>query len=290
MSHFTVMVIGNNPEKQLKPFDAKIDMPAYATGQVSEEDKTNFFNYVADEQSAKNKGKVAIIEPLEHYYAKYGIKWNGGSWRQHTDGTWWEYSTCNPNSKWDWYLLGGRWSGLYITLKEGGVGKKGKPGTFENETGIDQAFKGDIDFKAIEDVAVAKAAEAWEKVNSAISLHPEAHTWDAAKQMFPEDIKAARTFYHDQPQVKAFAKLDMDFFDSVEEFRIPKEDFLKRAANSSFSTFAAVKDGKWYQQGKMGWFGMSTDEMTEDQWNEQLKQMIAELPDDTIISIYDCHI
>lgn len=33
-----------------------------------------------------------------------------------------------------------------------------------------------------------------------------------------------------------------------------------------------------------------TDEMDADVWVEKVSKMIEELPDDTLISIYDCHI
>jgi len=120
-----------------------------------------------------------------------------------TDGE--VYSTYNPNSKWDWFVLGGRWSGS-IQLKDGAKGKSGKSGTFGNPTGIDQARKKDI------------------------------------------------------------ANLD------------------------KLKTFAILKDGKWYERGKMGWWGIVHDEKEEEQWDTELKKLIQEIPDDTLISIFDCHI
>jgi hypothetical protein len=47
---------------------------------------------------------------LEYEYSKYNEEEIG------FDGE--IYSTYNPNSKWDWYAIGGRWSG-YITTKQG---------------------------------------------------------------------------------------------------------------------------------------------------------------------------
>lgn len=39
MSHFTVMVIGDDPEGQLAPFDENESVEEYCTGEVSEDDK-----------------------------------------------------------------------------------------------------------------------------------------------------------------------------------------------------------------------------------------------------------
>ena len=42
-------------------------------------------------------------------YRKFGEDWNGNSWRKEKKGVWAVYSSYNPNSKWDWYSVGGRW-------------------------------------------------------------------------------------------------------------------------------------------------------------------------------------
>ena len=50
------------------------------------------------------------------------------------------------------------------------------------------------------------------------------------------------------------------------------------------------KDGVWYEKGEMGWFGMVSDEKEQSDWNIQVAGMIELLDDETLISIYDCHI
>ena len=52
--------------------------------------------------------------------------------------------------KWDWYVMGGRWSG-WLPLKPGCAGVLGEPGVMDNAPvagGADQASKRDIDFDA----------------------------------------------------------------------------------------------------------------------------------------------
>jgi hypothetical protein len=56
-------------------------------------------------------------------------------------------STYNPQSKWDWWSVGGRWTGFY-KLREGATGMMGVSGAFGNapEPGhVDVAQKGSID-------------------------------------------------------------------------------------------------------------------------------------------------
>jgi hypothetical protein len=68
-------------------------------------------------------------------------------------------------------------------------------------------------------------------------------------------------------------------------------DQARKGDISNFSelvTHALIKDGKWYEKGEMGWWGVVHDE--KDNWDEEFIKLICDLPDDTLISIYDCHI
>ena len=56
------------------------------------------------------------------------------------------------------------------------------------------------------------------------------------------------------------------------------------------SAFAVVKDGKWYERGKMGWFAVVSYENDKDVWIEEVEQLLASLPPDTLLTMYDCHI
>jgi hypothetical protein len=40
----------------------------------------------------------------------------------------------------------------------------------------------------------------------------------------------------------------------------------------------------------MGWWGMVSDEKEQSNWNAEVANLLADLPDDTLISLYDCHI
>lgn len=113
--------------------------------------------------------------------------------------------------------------------------------------------------------------------------------WDAA-------LSDARRIYHEQPMITALAEADFHFwFDSPEErFFLGDPDarqkFIDRARSQAFSTYAVVKDGEWYQKGKMGWWGMSRDEMDESEWLAKIDALLDDLPDDAVLTILDCHI
>ncbi len=57
-------------------------------------------------------------------------------------------STRNPQSKWDWYEVGGRWSGMLI-LKEAAAERLRKAGLMTDSGNCDHAFTADIDFDAV---------------------------------------------------------------------------------------------------------------------------------------------
>jgi len=40
----------------------------------------------------------------------------------------------------------------------------------------------------------------------------------------------------------------------------------------------------------MGWWGMSSNEISQEEWNQKVAEMINALDDDVLISLYDCHI
>ena len=69
-----------------------------------------------------------------------------------------------------------------------------------------------------------------------------------------------------------------------------KESYAQRAADSALMTFAVLKDGKWYERGSMGWWGCVSDEKDTDEWTSQFNALIDGLPEDTIVSVVDCHI
>jgi hypothetical protein len=137
MSHYTLMVVGDDPDTQLEPYSEHKESEPRVYAEVSENDKKHFIDYYI-----KKDFKNELIS-FDKLYEIEGKGWNGNSWKKNADGVWEEWTTYNELSKWDWYVLGGRWSGL-IKMKRNKKGTQGIPGVFDNETGIDQAIKKDI--------------------------------------------------------------------------------------------------------------------------------------------------
>lgn len=252
MSHFTVMVIGNNPEEQLEQYNADLKVEEYEDGEVSDAEKQNMMSYYAKEGH--------IFTSFRQCYEQFGEEWDGGICRKNEDGVWHRYSTYNPNSKWDWYVLGGRWSGNFIRLKPDATsGILGKPGTGGNKVGIDAALKGDIDFSAIRKEAEEKASKYY-------------HSQNTAKCR--KDTSLKDSFF--DPQLKAF--------------QCTETEFINCYSLSTFIPYALIKDGEWYDAGDVDWRNVFSNKIPKNEWLNKVWEMLMTLPDDTLISFYDCHI
>ena len=59
-----------------------------------------------------------------------------------------------------------------------------------------------------------------------------------------------------------------------------------------FSTFAVLKEGKWFESGTMGWFGCSSaTPRQEGKFQEGFyERFIKDLPSETKLTMVDCHI
>lgn len=347
MSHFTCLVLGENPEEQLKPFDeslksewidkteeykeeyeTKETQEFYCTSssswgqQITKElfdfirnnkvgavkvhavEKQGFGVYFKNNATyggyyALEGGKrcedtawfkvtsinktthpdkevcfegeitIQVIDPPKEIlvkdkypdYETYLKEWQGV--KDITKQGYWK----NPNAKWDWYELGGRWTGM-LKLKEGAFGMVGKPGlqTENAKHGfVDSTKKSDIDFNGMQEKGNKESAEAYD--NFLIKYEAD---------------KECKKFH---PYFEFGIKGE-----TVNGIFIPetKEQYVQR--HSNFVTLAVLKDGQWYERGEMGWWGTISNEKPDEEWDKEFNNLLNDLPADTLLSVYDCHI
>jgi hypothetical protein len=67
-----------------------------------------------------------------------------------------------------------------------------------------------------------------------------------------------------------------------------RDSFLERSVG--LQVFAVLKDGQWYEKGKMGWWACVTNEKDSSSWETELNKLLDETPKGTLLSLYDCHI
>lgn len=318
MSHFTCLVIGENPADQLEPFSEHLEIPEYKTKLIGAKEKNGFIKFYTKHDPKIDYGPGTIEEAAENkklsfdqLYEKYGEDWNSKAWKKNEKGRWAEYSTYNPNSHWDWHTAGGRWTG-YFKLKHGATGITGSPGlmTKPAKAGwVDMALKKDIDFKFMENEAAKSASDKYDIAMKIFGSRPKNKSWDSMIETVKgkhskkkvKKIDKLKESYWNQPRCKAWSieekrcrklkeEFPFGFFTSPDEFLISKKDYTQNARNSAVSTFAVLKDGKWYEKGEMGFWGISHNEKDKNKWNEEFVNLLISLPDDTLLSLFDCHI
>lgn len=120
MSHFVGMCFGSFWENDLEQYDENILVPPYVVytkQEAIEEAKCSHRNlYKRATQNSKDDWAIHIISTGE--YLTDEKAWDEvKSWGYNIDENENLISTYNPNSKWDWYTIGGRWNG-WLKLKE----------------------------------------------------------------------------------------------------------------------------------------------------------------------------
>lgn len=319
MSHFTVLVIGENPEKQLQPFheyectgikdeyvidvdrtpevDEWLNEELYVGKKDGEYDyeyseneaKTNLIEYkkISRREYFEITGKNTLIETKEWFGYKPQKEGEQLKWLQFT----------NPNKKWDWYQLGGRWAGFFKVKNAEAMAVVGDAAFMcepAREGYADQLLKKDIDFEAMRNAVREKAEEKYNYAMAMFGDQPQQISWDVILEANGDNIDLARNKYWAQTRCIIWQNKQRErdfpfgFHSSPDDFLISKEEYLKKATDSAISTFAVIKDGLWYEKGKMGWWACVSDE--KDNWNEEFAKLLDNVPDDTLLSVYDCHI
>lgn len=309
MSHFTVLVIGDNPEDQLAGYH-EFECTGYNDQYIVDVDQTDEVLATLKEYT-DNTDYDNVEDPLREALEYYGLEdrivedeGEVDKADEHKFG----YAVVkdgalvkavrrtNPNAKWDWYLLGGRWTGFF-KMKDGVAGNIGEPGLMTDiaESGYaDQARLADIDIEGMRDEAAQKAGEHYDKIMEVIAGTEQNKSWDDLKTENPAlSDDAIRTLYWDQPRCKAWQAHDytkMFWRSSPEDYLISRDEHVANARKKAITTFAVVKDGEWYERGSMGWWGCVSNEKSDDEWIDQFSALFDNLPGDTLMSLYDCHI
>ena len=301
MSHYTVMVVtdGRKPnweeevEKALAPYDENI-----VTEPRVDKTKAQLLDWarefiakckydaevaasVSDLPEGEREEAYRKAEPSPHHWYGWATNPSDGGWYSALDPEdeeqLWEavkrYSgdeltpegelmtTYNPDSKWDWYSIGGRWSG-YLKIR------KDAPKHSWADASCDSALAKYVDWDA---------------------MLPEKPT--------PTQLKRAKGFWNDYVEGKATPKEVEERHGFVmykpewykRRFKTPEAYALHQALNTTYAVLDA--DG-WHAPGNMGWFGCSS-ESDDEAISFELgfrKRFVDKLDPDARVTIVDCHI
>lgn len=292
MSHFAVTVIGDNPEARLQPFDESIRVDDYRLPVTS-------YWWITNEEWN--------LEPdmsQEEIYARWIAKYpHSDELRIDEDGVIYEMSSYNPVSKWDYYRLGGRYTGFYM-LKYGAQGTLGDR-SFDSPVAkfghADQAYKGDIDFEMMRRTAGDNATDMWDsKIEPIVSVHglPPEFPWIEINRALAVNDRMRATFIRDdyfaRPCCVALKKAGVlgVMGDPHELYGAGREAYIEQAYLGSVCSYALLTDdGYWCAPGEMGMFGISSESENDKlDFARVFNEYIDDLEDEALISLYDCHI
>lgn len=173
----------------------------------------------------------------------------------------------NPNRKWDYWRIGGRYRAKLQAKALTTSGRATDPSwewTFNGDEkipeGLDVCKRGDLDLERMKQERV-----------------------QARRDWIKESMKKAAITSYDIALAKAVAGL----WDAPE---IPEGQTVEEWINSAppITAFAVVKDGKWYEQGEMGWWACVSNE--DENWEDKFNELFGSIPDEHYISVLDCHI
>lgn len=282
----------------------------------------------ADDYLAENRPE-AVGKTLEEFYGSFDelAQEHHGYKKDPETGKYgyWE----NANAKWDWYQIGGRWSGLLPVLA-GAEGRGERSWSNEEQPDLPET----ADFCQVKDLNIAKMER--DTLKEIDDFWPDYQMWLEMKDMSHQEIKAKwdddekrrdlSFWFHDRLMRMGAARctkpreamvdaegqpiMEEDTFPSGEGPETPKQrqkwsdpvfeynDLRKEELYDEyrwffeFSTFGVLDEEGWKEKGSMGWWGFSSDS-TEDRanWSKSYFQaFIANEDPETTLVVVDCHI
>lgn len=228
-----------------------------------------------------------------------------------------EVYVFNPNAKWDWWVIGGRFPGQFRVrdpredefaplLSNREYSERpaiGDSVSASNE--VDVAQRKYVDFKGKMKDGAEQALAIVDALEPLLEKHPEpkpiSHFRDLAEDgEIPPDEVGER--YHEQPGMDAFKDAIADAKYGGERpllMRIDEVFNLIRHGADKFVTlksrecilpFAICHDGEWLSQSEMGWFGVRYDEGDWEEWVMKGSELLLDLDPEAVLVNVDCHI
>lgn len=284
MSHFTVLVVTRDQEpetlkKALHPFheyECTGDLAFTEWVDATEEVESGWAN-LSDEDKEKDYGS-SISQYAEDYYGYDTINEEGKK----------KFGRItNPNRKWDWWMIGGRWEGSLTDI---------------NGHVLDSCRFGDLDLELMKSRRVADRREVVDRAAKDLGFSTEKFTeiWDRHKPTFDRltaewngDRNGRRWDFFAENLSEEDYDLWQRIFDSWrgisgDERCSNIKEYVENV--EPLSTFAILDlEGNWHEKGSMGWWGMVIDEQ-EDWGKVTFKDLLSKIEPDHFVTVVDCHI
>lgn len=213
------------------------------------------------------------------------------------------YDRTNPNARWDWYVIGGRYSHRLFKKSDKGPISCNSCKVSELDLDALRAERQKGRRNALESAAKRLTSETgvewdFEKLNA----YWREEIYPAVQAEFAKDPKAFgyewQIRFNEEPESFAIYKvwrvdgvIPYLAYEGLYDFYQIEEDNLEDWINNvpALSAWAVVKNGEWFEKGKMGWWASSSNEMSDAEWDRQFDKMMSELRPDQHLTVVDCH-
>ena len=251
-----------------------------------EEDKIYAFGPNRDRKSKLQTEESKALElvtdyPVKSWYPSFEAYCDEhrGSVKA-SDGRW--GYTCNPNAKWDWWQIGGRFSRNFLVkenLEDCIISydrSSGEPdGAPKGYKYVDAARKKDICWDLMKQLTVEEVEKGYEKCVAAFASNDPTGFGPLTKIV--------------EDGIASWGSMIYLKGETLDEFKARKG--ATDMDQYMISSFAAIdRNGDWLGSGDMGWFGISTNDKEERAWNDELQTLMNEAQDDDFLVVVDCHI
>lgn len=186
-----------------------------------------------------------------------------------------EWSRYNPQSKWDWYEIGGRWRG-YFVAKDGPV-VPGDPGTFEvvgerHGEGLVSDRTAALSTARRTDIVLAGQID-----------------WEGMRAAYAEDIGR---YYDECKAQRPDSPLSWDGPQDRTPNTVTRDEYIaKELEDWSPATLSILdSDEGWTEAGTLGWFGAGYDEKNRAEWRDRWMGYVNSLDPNTVLVVVDYHI
>ncbi len=208
----------------------------------------------------------------------------------------------NQNAKWDWWVIGGRWTGFF-PLKPNREPDLGRPGAFGNkpDAGCGDIIRvDDIDMDLVAKQTREAAEKFWTEWQAFLDGKSDPFSGPRSKALSIGllDVVQGPAEGTDKTKIipwkdKVRPGDDRGSWNDVAKL-VTRDEFLRDYIDCfcPITSYAALDDDGWHAPGEMGWFGASTDDPDSkiSFQREFVKRFIkSAAPTDTLV-VVDCHI
>lgn len=217
----------------------------------------------------------------------------------------------NPNAKWDWWVVGGRYAGKFVNEED-------------REVDVCQVKNLQLDKMRAEikknllarlETGLAKLAS---REDNPIGREEALAIWRAsaeAKPTYDELYEQWKIYWQELVDKDA----GLRYADWLEKLHADHPFVIARAAGvvatigesmfggvgcpdqepdpyawiegrPALTCFAFVKDGQWCERGEMGWWAMVSNEKDPGEWEQQVDALVSGLRPEQWVTVVDCHI